>query len=308
MAIVIEATEFDINKISYSIQPKSFEIKDSDGNKQKMTYISIVLKYDGNQEFLVKTPKMFSFGLKRSTFGGKPKYSTSFVMKDKDGATPEQQTFYTKVEQLVKKTTEWMIKHKIELKAPTLAENMLEGLSPVYIKKDDEGRVVEGSTPSLNCSLKQKGDNILTKFYEDNDSEDDIQVDANTLISTATEKRFYTMTEGVVTFPDVYFAKGKAPKLHCVLDEATVEAKKERTQRLTGKSKKLFTPTILETSTPTESDDEQSSKPAATKVVTSKAAAESDDDDDEDDDDEETQPTPKASVTKAPKAVPRRTK
>lgn len=238
MALVLEPSEFNIDDLTFSIQNKSFEV-----NKVKMTYQSIILKYQGTQEYYIRTPKMFSFGIKSSTFGGsKPKYSTSFVMKDKEGATPEQIEFYTLCQKIVQKTKAWMIEHKMDLKTPGLAENMLENLSPIYEKKDEHGNVVADAIPTLNCNLKQGKDRITTDFYEDvSDLGSDVEgklIDPMTLLSTEDSKKYYTMSEGAITFPDVYYAKGKPSKLHCVLEEATVMLKRERTTRLTGKGGK----------------------------------------------------------------------
>lgn len=300
--LVLTATEFDINKISYSIQPKSFEIKDADGNKTKLSYTSIVLKYDGNSEWYVVAPKMFSFGIKRSSFGGsKPKFSTSFIMKDKEGATPEQQLFFTKVDQLTKKTINWMIEHKTELKTPGLAENMLENLSPIYLKKDDNGNVVDGAIPSLNCGLKQKDLTILSKFYNERDEE----VDPMTLITTEKEKKYYTMVEGYVSFPDVYYAKGKPAKLHCMLDEVTIQTKQERVGRLRDKKKMLFTPQELPTSSSNDdSDNDVSTSPA----VQPKVVKNEEEEDDIDESEEEEVVAPKKQTKTTTKGVPRRAK
>lgn len=341
--MAINPSEIDLDLFNYSIQPKSFEIKDDQGNKQKMSYISIVITYDGSSEYFIQAPKMFSFGVKRSTFGGKPKYSTSFVMKDKDGATPEQQVFYDVVTKFVEKTKIWMIAHKLELKTPNLAENMLESLSPIYVKLDEKtGLPVDNYAPSLNANLKQKRDKICTDFYEEkapdaDEDADDVAVDPYTLISSAADKKFFTMTEGAITFPDVYFAKGKTPKIHCTLEEATVQTKKERTQRLTGgggKRKTLFKPTSVSTSNSSlpaaassdndEFDLEEHSNPKPppsspvvekkvekkVEKVVEKKKVESDDEDDDakSSDSEEEDDVPKKVVKPAPKGIPRRAK
>jgi len=315
--MAIEPNEFDVNKLTFSISPKSFEIKDADGNKQKMSYISILLKYDGESEFYIQAPRMFSYGIKRTTFGGKPKFSTSFVMKDKEGATPEQITFYNLMEKIVEKTKKYMLEHKSELKSPSLAENMLESLSPIYIKKDDNDKPLPDAIPSLNVGLKQKGELILTKFFEEsNGGEDDVEVDPQSLLTTPTEKHYYTMSEGAIAVPDVYFAKGKPAKLHCILEEATVEVKKERTSRLTGaKTKKLFVPQNVSASASasvSHSDDDEvatESKPEPKveekKTKTPKPVSDDEDSDEENDSEDD---VPKKVTKVAPKGVPRRAK
>lgn len=241
--IVLRPKEFDFSKLSWSIQVKSFEV-----NKTKMTYNSILILYNKRSDFYVKMPKMFSFGISKSTYNDK-KLSTSFVLKDREGATPEQQEFQEFVEELVDRTKKWMVEHREDLGTSNLGENMLDTLSPIYIKKDTKGKVVDGAVPTLQCNMRQKGDQILTEFYEEGvDGQDDVQLNPLVFLNTETTKKFYTMVDGAASFPDVYYAKGKSSKLHCVIEEVTVQAKRERTERLTGKGGKratLFQPSSV---------------------------------------------------------------
>lgn len=271
-SIVLTPSEFNFDKLSFSIQTKSFEV-----NKSKMQYYSIVLRYNKQTDFYVKLPKMFSFGISTSTFEStsKPKLSTSFVLKDRDGATPEQQEFIDFLDKLVEKTKKWMVENRLELGTPSLGENMLETLSPVWIKKDKNGIVVDGAIPTLNANIKQKFEKIVTDFYEEGtDGEDDRPIDPLTFLNTETSKKFYTMVDGAASFPDVYYSKGKSAKLHCVLEEATVQTRKERTERLTGKGGKrstLYQPSVVAASVDDDEDVDNSTKVESAKLETKKA-------------------------------------
>ena len=255
-SIVLTPSEFNFDKLTFSVQTKSFEV-----NKSKMQYYSIVLRYNKQTDFYVKLPKMFSFGISASTFEStsKPKLSTSFVLKDRDGATPEQQEFIDFLDKLVDKTKKWMVENRLELGTPSLGENMLETLSPVWIKKDKNGIVVDGAIPTLNANIKQKFEKIVTDFYEEGtDGDDDRPIDPLSFMNTETSKKFYTMVDGAASFPDVYYSKGKSAKLHCVLEEATVQTRKERTERLTGKGGKrstLYQPSAVAASSVEEDED-----------------------------------------------------
>ena len=112
MTLIINPKDFNIDDITYTIQQKSFVV-----NKVKMQYHSIILKYQGTTDYVIKTPKMFTFGVKSSTYTGSsnPKYSTSFVLKDREGSTPEQQEFYDLCQKIVFKTKRWMIEHRVDL-------------------------------------------------------------------------------------------------------------------------------------------------------------------------------------------------
>lgn len=271
----LKPTEFNMDLFSFQIQRKKVEIKG-----QPITYFNIVIMYDKSKEWYCTVPSMFCFGVGMKEFdAGSQKYSMSLVMRDKDGATPEQQEFEKFVYALVAKLKKWIIEHREELDEYDLEERDLTrrlGL-PIYIKME-KNKPVEGYSPSLTCNLAQRGNTVLTEFYEDNT---DRLLSYENLMTTDTKKNYFNTVESSCRFGEVYYPKAGLAKMRCTVYECVVEQKTERSNRLTGggdRRRQLF-----------DTAPKQPVVPVAPVQPTQFVTA---DDSDSSDDDDEKVPTP----------------
>lgn len=129
---------------------------------------------DGSEgELVFVTENVFSYGVTENVDQTTNKingYTMPICLHSKDGATKLEIDFTNTVNSVVEKCKDHLLKNKKELKMPDLERSDLRKLNPIYIKKNSEGEVVDGATPTLYAKLimsKKNGQNkIITEFFD----------------------------------------------------------------------------------------------------------------------------------------------
>ena len=129
---------------------------------------------DGSEgELVFLTDKLFSFGVsenvdqKTNAVNG---YTMPLVLESKDGATEGEKAFIDTFNAVVEKCKDYLLNNKKQLKLNDLERTDLRKLNPIYYKKNSDGEVVDGSSPTLYPKLivsKKNGANkIITEFFD----------------------------------------------------------------------------------------------------------------------------------------------
>ena len=129
---------------------------------------------DGTEgELVFITEKLFSFGVcenidqKTNQING---YTMPICLHSKDGASDEEKAFTDVFGQIIEKCKDYLIDNKKELKMKDLEKSDLRKLNPIYYKKNSDGEIVDGATPTLYAKLivsKKNGQNkIITEFFD----------------------------------------------------------------------------------------------------------------------------------------------
>lgn len=227
---VLAISEIDLKDFSYEVVPKTVTLKKK---KQTISYNNVEVLYKGSANWNVILPKMFCFGVQEKVFeeGGMPKRTMSLVMKNRDGATPEQTEFITFLNAYVDQLTNWIVANRDKLGEYELEAYGLKTISPVYIKKE-KGKPVDDYPPSLTCTLQQRGNTVLTEFYD----EEGNLVNYKQLVSDEEKKTYFSANTTAVKMSPVYIPKNAGPntRLRVMVNECEIERKKEREHRLLG--------------------------------------------------------------------------
>jgi len=129
---------------------------------------------DGSEgELVFITEKLFSFGVcenvdqKTNQING---YTMPICLHSKDGPSDEEKAFTDTFEKIIEKCKDYLVDNKKELKMKDLERSDLRKLNPIYYKKNADGEVVDGATPTLYAKLivsKKNGQNkIITEFFD----------------------------------------------------------------------------------------------------------------------------------------------
>ena len=129
---------------------------------------------DGSEgELVFVTENLFSFGLGESTDKATGKvngYTMALSLQSKDGATKAETDFIQTLDSVVENCKDYLLKNKKDLKMNDLERSDLRKLNPIYYKKNTEGEIVDGATPTLYAKLivsKKNGVNkIITEFFD----------------------------------------------------------------------------------------------------------------------------------------------
>jgi len=129
---------------------------------------------DGTEgELVFITEKLFSFGVCENTdqkTGQINGYTMPICLHSKDGATEEEQALTDTLEQIIEKCKDYLVDNKKELKMKDLERSDLRKLNPIYYKKNADGEILDGATPTLYAKLivsKKNGQNkIITEFFD----------------------------------------------------------------------------------------------------------------------------------------------
>jgi hypothetical protein len=129
---------------------------------------------DGTEgELVFLTEKLFSFGVSENTDKATNKvngYTMPLVLEGKDGATEDEKAFVDTFTAIIEKCKDYLMDNKKELKMKDLERSDLRKLNPLYYKKNSEGEIDEGSSPTLYAKLivsKKNGQNkIITEFFD----------------------------------------------------------------------------------------------------------------------------------------------
>lgn len=147
--------------------------------------ISVVNSDDTVGDFIILTPRLFSFGVQENFDLAKPTqlngYSLPLCMWSRDGATDAEKEWTDKFTEICEYIKKYLVEHKEELEKYDLNENDLKKFNPLYWKRD-KGKIVEGTGPTLYPKLicyppkKKKGEilsdqeankkEIHTRFYD----------------------------------------------------------------------------------------------------------------------------------------------
>lgn len=129
---------------------------------------------DGTEgELVFITEKLFSFGVSENTdqkTGAVNGYTVPLCLHSKEGPTEDEIGFTETFEKLTEKCKDYLMDNKKELKMKDLERTDLRKLNPIYIKKNEDGEVADGATPTLYAKLivsKKNGQNkIITEFFD----------------------------------------------------------------------------------------------------------------------------------------------
>ena len=91
-------------------------------------------------------------------------------LHSKDGASEEELGFTDAIDKIVDKCKDFLIENKKELKLKDLERSDLRKLNPIYYKKNEDGEIAEGSSPTLYAKLivskKNNQNKIITEFFD----------------------------------------------------------------------------------------------------------------------------------------------
>ena len=129
---------------------------------------------DGTEgELVFLTEKLFSFGVSENTDKATNKvngYTMPLVLEGKDGATEDEKAFVDTIIAIIENCKDYLMDNKKDLKMKDLERSDLRKLNPLYYKKNSDGEIDEGSSPTLYAKLivsKKNGQNkIITEFFD----------------------------------------------------------------------------------------------------------------------------------------------
>lgn len=129
---------------------------------------------DGTEgELVFETEKLFSYGVCENTDKATGKvngYTAPLCLLSKDNPTKAENDFIETFEKIIEKCKDHLLKNKKEYKMNDLERSDLRKLNPLYYKKNGEGEILEGATPTLYAKLivsKKNGQNkIITEFFD----------------------------------------------------------------------------------------------------------------------------------------------
>ncbi len=185
---LLSPLNFDVNNMLFA-KPQLGSIPDS-----KLTYkrVNISIKNpDGSIGDLVfGTEVLYSFGLTETkSMGENPVvngYCLPLILHSRDNPTELEMAFIDTINNIVEYVKSWVMDNKEELDKYDLELSDMRKMNPLYYKRDDKKKIIEGSSPSLYLKLmvsKKDGDlKILSKFYN---SENDEEIPPMKLLNAA---------------------------------------------------------------------------------------------------------------------------
>ena len=125
---------------------------------------------DGSEgELVFETSKLFSFGVSEN-LDQKTKEVTGYTfplcLHAKDGPSDDEVAFTETFEKIVERCKDYLIEHKKELKLKDLEKSDLRKFNPIYYKKNDDGEIAEGASPTLYAKLIVSKGKIITEFFD----------------------------------------------------------------------------------------------------------------------------------------------
>src|SRR3990167_2830149 len=106
-------------------------------------------------ELVLPTSEVFSFGVSenRSQTGELNGYVLPLCLWSRDGPTPDEKTWIETFNNIIDRCKKFLIETKDELGKPDLIMSDLRKLNPLYYKKGDDGKIVQGKGPTLYAKL-----------------------------------------------------------------------------------------------------------------------------------------------------------
>lgn len=122
-------------------------------------------------ELIIPTEKCFSFGVSENidpTTKASNGYVFPICLHNKDGPTDKEIEWVETFEKIVEVVKDYLIKRKDELGKYDLERADLKKLNPLYYKRGEKGKIVEGTGPTLYAKLivSKKLDKIVSMFFD----------------------------------------------------------------------------------------------------------------------------------------------
>lgn len=249
------ASEYDVKNMIFS-KP---EVNTIPGGSIPISYkrISIGTIYDDGStgDLILPTERLFSFGIqKQKAFeAGKPDtYIMPLCLWTKDAATAEEKIWTDLFDKIVEKCKDHLVEVRDELGKYDLEKSDLKKLNPLYWKRGDKGKIIEGVGPTLYIKLIQRNPKklengemsegkIITNFY---DEDTDEPLDPMSLIGK------YCYIRGAVKVESIFI--GNQISLQLKLYEAYVHIVEMGSRRLLSRPQANLTVTHSTSSTPFE--------------------------------------------------------
>jgi len=290
------ASEYDVKNMIFS-KP---EVNTIPGGSIPISYkrISIGTVYDDGStgDLILSTERLFSFGVQKQKAlePGKP---DTFVMPlclwTKDAATREERQWTELFDKIVEKCKDHLVDVRDDIGKYDLEKSDLKKLNPLYWKRGDKGKIIEGVGPTLYIKLIQKNPKkmengefsegkIITNFY---DEDTDEPLDPLSLVGK------YCYVRGAVKIESIFI--GNQISLQIKLYEAYVHIVEMGSRRLLSRPVANLTVTHSTSSTPFDNDKPVEVKPS---VASSSKLVNSDDEDD----------SPPPTPAPAKKVIPRK--
>jgi hypothetical protein len=255
---------------------------------------------DGTEgELVFETSKLFSFGVSENV-DQKTKevngYTFPLCLHAKDGASEDELAFTETFDKIVERCKDYLIENKKELKLKDLERSDLRKLNPIYYKKNEDGEIAEGASPTLYAKLivsKKNGQNkIITEFFDG--------VSGNPIKPLDLIGK-YCYTKAVIKIESIFL--GSKISLQVKLYEAEVNLINSGVKKLLRRPAVNTTVKVTSSNVtnPLNDDDDP---PLATKDDDDTGSLKNDDDDVKSDDDiKDTEPEPVKEAPKKKKVV-----
>jgi len=194
-------------------------------------------------DLIIPTEELWSFGVQENKAMGSDKisgYVLPLCLYNRDGPTEAEKAFVTTINNIVEEIKEHIFENRDEIGKGDMVKSDLRKLNPIYIKKDEKKKPVEGATPILYAKLiiskKDKKDKnkkevettpsdptikIITMFYDKNTEE---EIDALSLLNVACK------VQGAIKIESIFI--GKEVSIQVKVYEANVELVGSANKRL----------------------------------------------------------------------------
>jgi hypothetical protein len=276
------ASEYDVKNMIFA-KP---EVNTIPGGAIPISYkrISIGTVYDDGStgDLILSTERLFSFGIQKQAAleAGKP---DTFIMPlclwTKDAATREEKQWTDLFEKIVDRCKEHLVEVRDDIGKYELEKSDLKKLNPLYWKRGERGKIIEGVGPTLYIKLLQRNPKklengemsegkVITNFY---DEDTDEPIDPLSLVGK------YCYVRGAVKIESIFI--GNQISLQIKLYEAYVHVVEMGTRRLLSRPAADQRVTHSTSATPV-SEDSKAPAVSYSSTNTSKLVNSDDEDDD----------------------------
>lgn len=98
-------------------------------------------------------------------------HSMSLSLQERENPTQEQKMRVQKLEEIVERAKEYLVEHRSDVKQHELEMRDLKKFTPIYYKKDSEGKRIDGP-PSMYPKLLEQKSRIIKQKNEDGEEEE----------------------------------------------------------------------------------------------------------------------------------------
>lgn len=225
--LIEDLTSFDVSNIIL-LKPEVNEIKNQPG----LTYTRVRLAVknpDGSiGDFVVKTKKLFSFGVQDNTPpNGKPYYSIPLCMWGLNGPENGEKEWVDSYNSVIEQIKTLLVESRDDFDKYDLEMSDLKKFNPMYYKRD-KGKIVEDAAPRLYPKLMESPKAGVMTIFTDSSSGEDIDV------STAKQQK--CLVESAILIESVFV--GNKLSLQQKVLECEVEFQESTKKRLLRPSAK----------------------------------------------------------------------